>query len=191
MPMVICLHGRGADANDLADLAPMLDGGYRFIFPDAPRPFEPMPGYSVGWTWFDGWPPEPASIAESRGLLLQFIDAALDRYPTPGGKVIIAGFSQGALMSLDCGFRMARPPAGIVVMSGALYEQELPPLRPLPVLIAHGTQDEVVPVNAARRTRFVLEDRGLTPEYHELPMGHAISPEEIALVREFMARVLS
>ena len=190
LPLVICLHGRGADANDLADLAPMLDGGYRFLFPNAPHKFEPMPGYSFGWTWFDGWPPEPAAIAESRALVLQFIDAALERYPTPEGKVILGGFSQGALMSLDCGFRTERPLAGIVSMSGALYERELPPLKPLPVLIAHGTQDEVIPVNAARRTRFLLEEHGLAPEYHELPMGHAVSPEEIELVREFMARVL-
>jgi len=49
MPMVIVMHGRGADANDLADVAPMIDDGYRFVFPNAPKKFEPMPGYSFGY----------------------------------------------------------------------------------------------------------------------------------------------
>ena len=57
MPLVLLMHGRGADANDLADIAPMIDGGYRFVFPNAAKAFEPMPGYSFGFSWFDGWPP--------------------------------------------------------------------------------------------------------------------------------------
>src|SRR5260370_1410936 len=60
-PLVIVMHGRGADANDLADLAPMIDDGYRFGFPNAARPLEPMPGYSFGGTWFDGGPPQGAA----------------------------------------------------------------------------------------------------------------------------------
>lgn len=190
LPLVVILHGRGADMHDLASLAPLLDGGYRFLFPNAPKPFEPMPGYSVGWTWFDGWPPEPGSIDESRQILLELLDAAVLRYPPPAGKVVLGGFSQGALLSLDCGFRTSQPLAGIVAMSGALFEEEMPPLKPLPVLIAHGAGDDVVPVNNARRTRHVLEAHGLSPEYHEFPMGHAIAQEEVEVVREFLTRVL-
>ena len=190
LPLVIILHGRGADMNDLAALAPPLDGGYRFLFPNAPKAFEPMPGYSFGWTWFDGWPPERGSIAESRRLLLDFLDAAIDLYPPPAGKVVLGGFSQGALMALDCGFRTTQPLAGIVVMSGALFEDELPPFKPLPVLIAHGAGDDVIPVLAARRTRHVLEEHGLSPEYHEFPMAHNVDPEEVEVVREFLAKCL-
>src|SRR5947207_235276 len=117
LPLVIVLHGRGADARDLADLAPMIDHGYRFVLPNAPRPFQPYPGMTFGYTWFDGLPPDPASIAESRALLLDFIDEMVDKYPTPRGKIILSGFSQGGMMSLDCGFRTKQPLAGIVVMS--------------------------------------------------------------------------
>src|SRR4051812_4915889 len=74
LPLVIVLHGRGADANDLADLAPHLGPNFRFIFPNAPKAFEPMPGYSFGFTWFDGWPAERNSIVASRNLLLEFLD---------------------------------------------------------------------------------------------------------------------
>src|SRR5205085_10249411 len=99
MPTVIVMHGRGADANDLADLAPMLDlaPGMRFILPNAPKPFEPYPGMRYGWTWFEGWPPEQGSVSESRERLLTFIDAMLAKYPTPSGQLILAGFAQGAL----------------------------------------------------------------------------------------------
>jgi phospholipase/carboxylesterase len=191
MPLVVVLHGRGADANDLADLAPYLDRGYRFIFPNAPKPFEPMPGYSFGFTWFDGWPAERNSITESRNLLLEFLEEMTTKFPTPRGKVILAGFSQGGLMSLDVGFRTKVELAGIVVMSGGLYEEDLPPFRTdLPVLIVHGTQDDMIPVLAARRARRVLEDQGIDVEYHEFPMGHQVTEESMALVGGFMARRL-
>jgi phospholipase/carboxylesterase len=191
MPLVVVLHGRGADANDLADLAPYLDHGYRFIFPNAPKPFEAMPGYSFGFTWFDGWPPEGNSIVASRELLLQFLDEMTKRFPTPRGKVVLCGFSQGGMMSLDAGFRTAVGLAAIVVMSGALYEADLPPFsRKIPVLITHGTEDDVIPLLAAHRTRRVLEDHGVDVEYHEFPMGHEISQESMNAISEFVRQVL-
>jgi phospholipase/carboxylesterase len=190
MPLFIAMHGRGSDMNDLADLAEMIDSppGYRFLFPNAPRPFEVYPGTTYGFTWFDGIPPTPESIAFSRKLVLDFIAKALARYPTPAGKVILAGFSQGALMSLDAGFRTAEPLAGIVAMSGALFEGELPDLeacRDTPVLIVHGTADEMINVNRARRARLVLEEHGLSPEYHEFLMGHQVTPESMEVVKRF------
>jgi phospholipase/carboxylesterase len=203
MPMVIVLHGRGADANDLADLAPHIDiplharsarGGYRFIFPNAPKPFEPAPGMSYGFSWFDDWPPEPRSLAASRATLLKFIDEVTARYSPPNGKTVLAGFSQGGLMSIDVGFRTAQPLAGIVVMSGAINDDDIPDLRARreqPILIIHGLQDDVIPIIAARRTRRILEDHGLEPEYHEFAMGHQVNEDSIAVVGRFLRKVMS
>ena len=187
LPLVIVMHGRGADSNDLADIAPYLGHGYRFLFPNAPRPFEPYPGMSFGFTWFDGWPAEPNSFRESRAAILEFIDQALAKYPTPAGKVIISGFSQGGMMALDAGFRTEHPIAAIVCMSGAINEAELPPFKPIPVLVLHGTADDMIPVNAARRTRTVLEEHAIDTEYHELSMGHHVTDESLRIVRDFMA----
>ncbi|HUJ12369.1 MAG TPA: alpha/beta hydrolase [Thermoanaerobaculia bacterium] len=188
---MIVLHGRGADAKDLSDLAPMMGSGCRFVFPNAPEPFEPAPGFTFGYTWFDGWPAEPGSLKRSRELLIKFIDELRDRYATPPDAMILGGFSQGGLMSLDAGFRLQKKPAGIVVMSGALNEDDPPPFsRDIPVLIVHGTEDEVIPVLAARRMRRVLESHGVEPEYHEFPMGHFVTPESIAVVADFIARQL-
>lgn len=191
LPLVFVLHGRGADARDLADLAPMMGSGYRFVFPNAPEPFEPAPGFRFGYTWFDGWPAEPGSIKKSRNLLMKFIDEILERYATPPRKVILSGFSQGGLMSLDVGFRIREKIAGIVVMSGALYEDDLPPLSPgLPVLMVHGTDDDMIPVLAARRARRVLESHGVDLEYHEFAIGHFVTPESIGIVADFLRRQL-
>ena len=195
LPLVVVLHGRGADANDLADLAPEIDGaeGYRFVFANAPKPFEPYPGMTFGWSWFDGWPPTPQSIGHSRRELLAFLDEIAQRYPPKDGKIVLAGFSQGGMMALDIGFRTTRPLRGIVVMSGAIYEAELPDLRARkdqPVLLVHGTHDDMIPVTAARRTRRVLEEHGIEPEYHEFPMGHHVTPESLAVVADFVRRCL-
>ena len=196
LPMVILIHGRGADMNDLVELAPLFDPaeGCRFVFPNAPKPFEAAPGMTFGWTWFEGWPPLHESIVASREIRLRFIDEALEHYPTTEGKLVIAGFSQGGLMALDAGLRTERKVAGIVAMSGGLYDRELADLtrhRGLPVLIAHGSQDEVVPVTHARRARRLLEDAGLDVEYHELPMAHQVAMEEAVAVRSFLASVLA
>ena len=191
MPVVMLLHGRGADANDLADLAPLLDSppGFRFVFPNAPKPFEPYPGMTAGWTWFDGWPPAHDSVLASRTTLLRFCEEIRALYPE--ASLVIGGFSQGAMMSLDAGVRMSPPPAAIVALSGGLYEPDLPPLPDgLPVLLAHGSYDDVVPVTYARRARRVLEDAGLAVTYHEYPMAHQIVQEEADVVREFLAQAL-
>jgi phospholipase/carboxylesterase len=198
LPLIVILHGRGADMHDLADLAPMLDrqagapvSPLRFVFPNAPKPFSPMPGYTFGATWFDGWPAERASFRESRALLLRFLDEIVTRYPTPPGKVVLGGFSQGGMMSLDAAWRTDVALAGIVVMSGALNENELPPFRPSPpVLIVHGTEDEMIPLLAAHRARRVLEEHGVHPEYHEFAMGHQVTMESMQVVADFIRRVL-
>lgn len=191
LPLVIVLHGRGADANDLADIAPMIDHGYRFVFPNAPKPFEPAPGMTFGFTWFEGWPAERESIAESRQLLLDFIDEMIAKYPTPSGKVILSGFSQGGLMSIDVGFRTKQKLAGIVVMSGAVYEEDLPAFNAeIPVLMLHGIADEVISALVAHRARRVLEQHGVDVEYHEFPMGHQVSQESLDVVAGFIRKKL-
>lgn len=204
---MIVLHGRGADCNDLAGIAPYLGPaseeksagetadadapsklrprGYRFIFPNAPRPF----AYGGGFSWFDGWPPEGDSIVESRTLLLRFLEELRARYPIDGDRTVLTGFSQGAMMSLDVGFRTEIPLRGIVMMSGGIHEAgaaDFASRRNQPVLIVHGTEDDVIPIIAARRARAVLEAAGITPEYHELPIGHHVSPEELAIVARFL-----
>lgn len=191
MPLAVIMHGRGADAHDLAGIAPMIDGpaGYRFVFPNAPNACEAAPGMSFGFTWFEGLPPEPKSLETSRRLVTDFLQQIAKRYPTPPGKVVLGGFSQGALLALDVGLRMTQPLAGIVAMSGALDEHDLPDLstrKNQRVLIVHGTGDEMINVNMARRARRTLEQQGLSPQYHEFAIGHQVTQESLAVVAGFI-----
>lgn len=189
LPLLVMLHGRGADMHDLADLAPLLadTGSVRLIFANAPRPFEAYPGMTFGWTWFDGWPPEQKSVTASRELLIKFIGEVRDRYKT--SKLILAGFSQGAMMSLDVGLRTDA--VGVLAMSGGLYDVDLPELSPKPVFIAHGTMDDVVPVAYARRARMILEEKGFDVEYHEYPMSHQVVMEEVQAAKAFIGRLIA
>lgn len=195
MPLVLIMHGRGADAHDLADISPMIDGpgGYRFVFPNAPNAWEPSPGMSFGYTWFEGLPPELKSLTASRRLVADFMEQIVTRFPTPPGKVVLGGFSQGALMALDVGLRMTDRVAGIVAMSGALDEQDLPDLslhKDQRVLIVHGTGDEMIDVNLARRARRTLQRHGLNPEYHEFAMGHQVTQESMSAVAGFIRKCM-
>ena len=131
-------------------------------------------------------------MGESRKVLQRYIDEVQKLFGVDDSRTLLAGFSQGAMMSLDSGFRRSGNLAGVVVMSGGIYEEELPELKShsgTPVLILHGTEDDVLPVLLARRTRRVLEDHGVEPEYHEFPMAHQVSEESMAKVAEFLERV--
>lgn len=195
LPLVVLMHGRGADASDLSALAPVLDGprGYRFIFPNGPQAWDTGAGMTMGYKWFDSWPPEVNSLRESRSRVLSFISELVRRYPTPKGKIIVSGFSQGALMALDAGYRTAEEIAGIVSMSGGLNEKDLPNFtaqRDLPVLLIHGANDTVVSVTQSRNARLILESHGINPDYYEFWTGHFLTPESIAVVADFIRKHL-
>lgn len=170
-------------------MASEIDGDrpFRFFFPNAPKPFEVSPGMAYGFTWFEGWPASRESIEVSRRKLNAFIDEVKKSYPEHSDLALM-GFSQGGLMTLDVGFR--RPDVStLVVMSGAIYEKDPADFRAQPdkrVLIVHGLYDEVIPVNAARRARAVLMSNGIDPAYEEYPIGHHVSPESMARVRQFL-----
>jgi len=96
-------------------------------------------------------------------------------------------------MSIDVGYRTKQPIAAIVVMSGAIAEADAPDFeakKDVPVLIIHGTEDDMIPLLAARRARRLLEQHGIEPEYHELAMGHQVTAESMEIVRNFMAERL-
>lgn len=194
-PLVVLIHGRGADATDLAPLATLIGGDrpYRFILPDAPRRFAPAPGMEFGYTWFDGYPPEPASVRESREKFATFLDEIQQRYEADSSRTVLCGFSQGALMALDAGLRSATQIAGIVALSGGIDEANLPAdviMSKPPVLMIHGSEDEMIPIELARHTRRMLQNAGVEPAFHEMPIGHEITEEEIEMISRFVRSIL-
>lgn len=181
--LIILLHGWGANANDLEGLAPPLNfPDYRFEFPDAPFPH---PGVPWGKMWYDLESAEYEGLAESRQLLTEWLMSLETETGVPLERTILGGFSQGGAMSLDVGLTL--PLAGIVSMSGYLHSKPQPSVATLPpVLMVHGRQDPVVPLEAAKRSLDTLTAAGVKVQYQEFNMAHEIRLEVLDLVRTFI-----
>jgi phospholipase/carboxylesterase len=182
-PMVICLHGRGADMHDLAGLAPSIDQrGYLYVCPNAPVTISIGPGYT-GRAWYEpGANPSPAAMEQALMALDGFIRDVFAQYHVPAGQAILLGFSQGGGMTYRYGIRRPERFAGLAILSGALRYPEallphLPAARDQHLFIAHGTHDPVLPVDLSRDAVDFLKAQGYRPLYREYPMGHEITLE--------------
>jgi phospholipase/carboxylesterase len=187
---LVLFHGRGADEHDLHPLLDVLDPERR-LHGYCPRgPLSLPPGgahwYVVPRVGF----PDPATFASSYAEAGAWLDAL------PHERVVIGGFSQGAVMSLALGLGAGRPrPAAVVALSGFIPEVdgwELDTETPFPpVAIAHGTYDPVIPVEFGRRARATLEAAGADVLYRESPMAHQIDPSFLPEVRALVERATS
>jgi phospholipase/carboxylesterase len=190
--LIVLLHGWGANARDLASLAPLLHlPDYQFFCPDAPFPH---PHVFEGKMWYDLETSEHTGLRESQRLLTDWLKGLESQTGVPLSRTIVAGFSQGGAMTLDVGLGLGNTPAlaGLVVFSGYLHApiDRQTAIRP-PVLMLHGTQDPIVPVTAARQARDILTQLGITTNYREFDIAHEICPEEIALMREFVLQAIA
>ena len=185
--LIILLHGWGANVNDLESLArPLNFPDYRFEFPDAPLP-HPMVAW--GKMWYDLENAQYEGLAESRQLLTEWLTSLERETGVPLERTILGGFSQGGAMSLELGLTL--PFAGVVSMSGYLHSKPQPSGEGLPpILMVHGRQDPVVPLEAAKRSLDSLTAAGARVRYQEFDMGHEISMEELELVRTFIKEVM-
>ena len=194
-PLVIMLHGFGANMYDLANLAPSIDpAGYVYAFPNAPYGLMGMGGFS----WAANRPgavepPGPERSVEER--LEALTEEILKRTGATTGKVVLGGFSQGAGLTLTHGLPRPDTFAGLVVLSGFFRDAEavlpkLPEQRTQPIFLVHGRQDPVVSIDLGRETRAFLEGAGYAPEYHEYDMPHAVTPEVLRDLLPWLHAVL-
>jgi len=191
--LIVTLHGWGANAQDVASLLPFFHlPDYQFMFPNAPFPH---PDSAIGRAWYDLRRENMyQGLAESRQMLIDWLQSLESSTGVPLSRTILSGFSQGGAMTLDVGLNL--PLAGLVVMSGYLHPgaatvetrnfASLPP-----ILITHGRYDEVVPLQAALKARETVESLGLAVEYHEFDMGHEIHPQMLEMVRNFIENVIN
>jgi phospholipase/carboxylesterase len=198
---VIWMHGLGADGWDFLPivrelpLAPELR--LRFVFPHAPeRPVTLNNGY-VMRAWYDiamtdiARLPDEQGIRESQAEVVRLIARERER-GVPAERVVLAGFSQGGAMALQVGLRHAERLAGIVALSSYLLledslDREAAGANKLtPILMVHGTQDPVIPVQLAERSRAALESRGYRVQWHTYPMPHSVCAEEVVVIADFL-----
>lgn len=192
---VITLHGRGVNGEDLMPLANEIAlPGIRWIFPDAPFPF---PSDWGGRMWYGFAPEKDEGIVASRRLLFDLLDDLTERQKIPAEKLVLMGFSQGAVMSLDAGLRYPKKLAMIVALSGYLpFPERLAAEKSaasagLPIILIHGTGDEVVPVDGSRKAQEALLKEGYPVRLREYPMGHEVIPDELRLIRDELKKGLS
>jgi phospholipase/carboxylesterase len=204
--LVVFLHGYGADGNDLIDIGRAWQGllpDAAFVSPHAPEPCGQAP---VGRQWFNltfRTPNERWDGANKAAPVLQrFLDAELTRRNLPPSALALVGFSQGTMMALHVGLRRAVSPAAIVGYSGlfVLPDEAKPEAvageiksKP-PILLIHGDQDQMIPVQALFQGSQELSSLGLPVEWHvSQGVGHGIDQEGLRhggmfLARQFKAR---
>jgi phospholipase/carboxylesterase len=197
-PLLVLLHGIGADENDLFPLARRLDPRLTVVSLCAPH------DYVTGHAWFhiDFLPggkvvPDVEQARASLAELVAWVEAAPARLGTDPGRTALLGFSQGAMMSLGVLRTIPDRLAGVVALSGRvagdLFEATAPrdAIARVPLLVAHGTLDDLLPVANGRQTRDAFQDLSRDFTYREFPIGHGISEEEIDLVARWLAERLS
>jgi len=201
--LVVFLHGYGADGNDLIEIGrawqPLLPDT-AFVSPHAPRPCGQAP---MGREWFPLTMREPTErwtgVNMAAPVLNAFLDAELARHSLAGSALALVGFSQGTMMSLHVGLRRPMPPAAIVGYSGMLVlpgEAEIDKFAEEirshpPVLLIHGDQDQLIPVQALMHAAQGLASLDVPTQWHISPgIGHGIDDEGLRQGGEFLARAL-
>lgn len=189
-------HGRGADEQDLEPLLDVLDPERRLAGFLPRGPLSLPPG---GAHWYIvrrvGYPDAETFFATFERALT-WLDAVLAEAGVAPEKAVLAGFSQGAVMSHSLGLAAGRPrPAAILALSGFVprvegFELDLEGRAGLPVSISHGTHDPVIGVEFGRDARDLLESAGLAVSYREDPVGHTISPGAVAQAKAVLDAAL-
>ena len=199
--LVVFVHGYGADGNDLIEIGrawQVFLPHAAFVSPHAPHPCGQAP---MGREWFPLTFRDPderwTGVNAAAPAFDRFIDAELTRHKLPPSALALVGFSQGTMMSLHAGLRRAVPPAAIVGYSGMLVlegDSDLDGYKPQmrarpPVLLVHGDQDDLIPIQALLHATQGLAALEVPVEWHiSAGIGHGIDDEGLRQGGDFLAR---
>ncbi|MDQ3668681.1 MAG: phospholipase [Actinomycetota bacterium] len=190
---LVLMHGRGADEHDLEPILGALDPERRLIGFLPRGPLALPPGGAHWYVVREVGFPDPSTFLPTFERLSAWVDAALAEAGVPSERLVLAGFSQGAVMAHSLGLGAGRPaPAGIVAFSGFIprvdgFDIELGSRAGLPVAVSHGSLDPVISVQFGRDARARLQTAGLEVRYVEEPVGHTIGPAALAQARALVA----
>ncbi len=194
---VIWLHGLGADGHDFEPIVPMLELGVavRFVFPHAPvRPVTINGGMEMR-AWYDIDPRQPlagtADIRESADAVADLVCHEEAR-GVPRSRIALAGFSQGGVVALHLALRSESRFAGVLALSTYVHDHERLADEisfasiDMPVFMAHGQMDPMIPITRAITSREALIALGYDVEWHEYGMGHEVCPQEIVDIARWL-----
>ncbi len=200
---VLWLHGLGADGNDFVPVVEELAlPDVRFVLPHASAMPVTVNGGYVMPAWYDiftldiAGDQDEAGIRAAEATLAALVARELSR-GVAAERIVLAGFSQGGAVALQTALRYPQPLAGVLALStylplaGMLASEKNPANAGLPVFIAHGNEDAVIPLQAALMARESLEREGYTVEWQAYPMEHSVCRQEVDDIRRFLLRVLN
>ncbi len=202
---VIWLHGLGADGHDFEAVVPWLqlppELAVRFVFPNAPlRPVTVNGGWVMP-AWYDILEMEierridEASLLQSVAQIRQLIEREVAR-GIPAQRIVLAGFSQGGAVAYHAALSYPQRLAGIVALSSylatrdSLVGQLSEANQKLPIWVAHGAMDDVVPFSLGQQAVVALQGMGFSPVWHSYPLAHEVSPEEMDALGQWLRQIL-
>lgn len=203
---VILLHGLGADGYDFVPVVREFEAhgapSARYVFPHAPTMPVTINGGYVMRAWYDILGTDLVRREDDKGIRASqvMVEALIQREVdrgTPRSRIVLAGFSQGGAITLHTGLRQHEPLAGLVALScylplaDSFSGEAAAGSAGVPIFLAHGTSDPVVPMARGAASRDVLRAAGYDVQWHEYPMPHSVSAEEIRDIAEFLQRVLA
>jgi phospholipase/carboxylesterase len=202
---ILIMHGLGADGRDFLPVAEQLDlsgvGPVRFLFPSAASMPVTINGGYVMPAWYDILGTDLVRREDEGGLRdsQTAINALIDNEIARGiaaHRIVVAGFSQGCAMALMTGLRFGQRLAGIAALSGylplaaATAAERSQANTGVPIFMAHGTRDAVVPLARAEASRDALQALGYGVDWHPYLMEHSVCPQEISDLQAWLLRVL-
>ena len=200
---IIWLHGLGADGNDFAPIVPEIrlpQLAIRFVFPHAPVRPVTINGNARMRAWYDitdgaNRREDERGVRASHALIEALIVREKKR-GTKAERLVLAGFSQGGGIALHTGLRHPERIAGIMALSTyvpvgeKLSAEASAANRHVPIFMAHGTYDPVIPLDRAEQSRGLLESLGYPVEWREYGMPHSVCPEELADIGAWLGKAL-
>lgn len=184
-PLLLLLHGYGSNEEDLFSFASELPQDHYVISVRAPFDLQPYghAWYAIHFDADENKFSDNAQAKESVQLIAGFIDEMVLKYPIDTKNVNLIGFSQGAILSYATALTFPNKVAKVVALSG-YFNQEIMPeaidiqaIAHLKFFVSHGSVDQVIPVEWARKAKPALENLGLVVDYHEYPVGHGVAPQ--------------
>jgi len=205
----VLLHGFGAPGHDMVGLAEVLDPRVRFACPEAPLEIGGMYGAARAWWMIDfarveadfqrGAPSDrrdeiPDGLLDARAHVMRMLDDLQARYSIAPDRLVLGGFSQGAMLSLDVALHRAAPPAGLLTMSGtliaeSLWQPRMAQLAGVPVMQSHGRRDPLLSFAVAEVLRDRMIAAGARVDWQSFIGGHEIPPGVLAAAARLLGQV--
>jgi len=195
-PLLLLLHGYGSNEEDLFSFASELPEEYYVVSARAPYDLQPYghAWYAITFDADQNKFSDDDQAIESRDLIARFINELVAELPIDSENVTLIGFSQGTILSYAVALSYPEKIKRVVALSGYLNEgilasgYETKDFKNLKMFVSHGTQDQVIPVDWARKAPEALKNIGIEVDYKEYPIGHGVSPQNFHDLKNWLER---